>query len=85
MPSTLAQIQMEIEALKKEIKSHQELLSDFLRKNKDNMQLVTRELEGSTTSAARLMMNAMTTAESELRKAQDELRVANDSLNKVRL
>lgn len=85
MPSTLAQIQMEIEALKKEIKNHQELLSDFLRKNKDNMQLVTRELEGSTTSAARLMMNAMTTAESELRKAQDELRVANDSLNKVRL
>ncbi|AXE38445.1 hypothetical protein [Acidipropionibacterium virtanenii] len=85
MPSTLGQVQVEIEALKKEIKSHQELLSEFLRKNKDNMQLVSRELEGSSTSFDVLMMNAMTKSETDLRKAQDELRVAADALDKVRL
>lgn len=85
MPSTLGQVQVEIEALKKEIKSHQELLSEFLRKNKDNMQLVSRELEGSSTSFDVLMMNAMTKSEKDLRKAQDELRVAADALDKVRL
>lgn len=85
MPSTLGQVQIEIETLKKEIRSHQELLSEFLRKNKDNMQLVSRELEGSTSSFERLMMDAMIKAESDLRKASEELHVAYDALSKVRL
>ena len=80
---TLMDTIREIQTLRKSVEEQSRLLNDFLRDNRENMQLVRTELHGSTRGYDQKMLSALQQAESALTKSIGALGRASDALMRV--
>lgn len=75
----------EITTLRRSIEEQRHMLSDFLRSNQDNMQLVRTELKGSTRGYDQRMLGSLQQAEASLNKSINALGQAADALQRVEM
>ena len=80
LQDTMAQIA----SLQRAIQDQTRLINDFLKGNRDTMQLVRTELKGSTKGYDQLMVNSLSQVESSLASSLSSLQRAADALTQVR-
>jgi len=74
----------QIASLQRAIQDQTRLINDFLKGNRDTMQLVRTELKGSTKGYDQLMVNSLSQVESSLASSLSSLQRAADALTQVR-
>ena len=80
LQDTIAQIT----TLQRAVQDQTRLVNDFLRANRDTIQLVRTELKGSTKGYDEQMLNALAQAESSLNTSLSSLQQASSALDRVR-
>jgi hypothetical protein len=80
LQDTIAQIA----SLERAIQDQTRLINDFLKSNRDTMQLVRTELKGSTKGYDQMMVNSLSQVESSLTSSLSSLRRASEALTRVR-
>ncbi len=81
LQDTMAQIA----ALQRAIQDQTRLVNDFMRSNRDTMQLVRTELKGSTKGYDQQMLTALAQSETSLRSSLSGLQRASAALDRVKL
>ena len=79
LQDTIAQIA----SLQRAIQDQIRLINDFLKSNRDTMQIVRTELKGSTKGYDQRMINSLSQAESSLTSSLSSLQRASEALTKV--
>jgi len=74
----------QVAALQRSIQDQMQMVNDFLRSNRETVQMVTSELKGSTKGYDQQMLSALSQAESSLTSSLGSLRQASDALDSVR-
>jgi len=80
LQETLAQIA----ALQRTIENQQRLINDFIRENRERIQLVRTELHGSTKGYDQRMLSELTQTETSLNNSLASLQRAGTALSRVR-
>lgn len=82
---SLMQIVQEVTTLKREIDQQTAMLDSFVKSNREHIDYVKSELQGSKKGYDLTMLSSLSQAETTLAKAQVALARASDALERVSL
>lgn len=83
--STLMATIRAVGALQRNLSQQSIIINDFLRANRENIELIRSQLGGSQKGYDARMMNALNVAESSLRQSVAAMTQANEALQRVTL
>lgn len=83
--STLIGTIQAVGALQRNLSQQSIIINDFLRANRENIELIHSRLGGSQKGYDARMMNALNVAESSLRQSVAAMTQANEALQRVTL
>lgn len=74
----------EVTVLQQQIKDQMALINDFMRDNRESIQMVQTELKGSAKGYDQMMLASLNETEQSLKKSLESLQRASSALDKVR-
>lgn len=74
----------EVTLMQQQIKEQMALINDFMRDNRESIQMVQTELKGSTKGYDQMMLASLNETEQSLKKSLESLQRASSALDKVR-